>query len=103
MRFNACGSAALPDSVLDAWMELSGHVSKNKSKRKRKREREREREKERERDGDRVGHMKEERLGEAKREEGRKGGIASVHNDLSIDQKENAFERIRHSKMKMIE
>ena len=27
-RLNACGSAALPDTVLDAWMELSGHVSK---------------------------------------------------------------------------
>ena len=27
MRLNACGSAALPDTVLDAWMELSGHVS----------------------------------------------------------------------------
>ena len=49
MRFNACGSAALPDSVLDAWMELSGHVSKRKRRRKRKREG----------DSDRVGNMKE--------------------------------------------
>ena len=48
MRFNACGSAALPDSVLDAWMELSGHVSKSKRRRRRKRKRKKERE------GDRI-------------------------------------------------
>ena len=54
MRFNACGSAALPDSVLDAWMELSGHVSKSKRKRKRKRE------------GDIVGNIGEGKLGEEK-------------------------------------
>ena len=50
MRFNACGSAALPDSVLDAWMELSGHVSKRKRERKSKSKRERKKG----REGDRI-------------------------------------------------